>query len=332
MNVGAGLLTCQRREDDDRSVEELYDQAITYASAAEDAGLASVWVSEHHFSDDGYMPGVMPTLGAIANATESVEIGTCLALAPFWDPIRLAEDAATVSALSGGRMTLGLGGGYVDQEFERFGVDPAERGERVADAVAVCRGAWSDGPIEVDSPFHPAPPDTVVTPTPTTEPDVVLGGTSQPAVRRAARLADGWCGTSALSIDDLGVRTEDIEGVRRDEDLDGEFTNYVLVHGFVGDSADEAWETVREGFVHTHEQYGKFYAGEPVELSAEKLQELKDDAIFGAPAEVAEQLAAYEDALGEDGQVIFRTYQPGLATEDLLRCLELLGDEVVPAL
>lgn len=332
MDVGTGLITCQRREDEERSLEAQYDDAITYASTAEEVGLASVWVSEHHFSDDGYMPGVVPTLGAIANATETVEIGTCIALAPFYDPIRLAEDAATLSLLSAGRMTLGLGAGYVDAEFEGFGVPKAERGERMEDAVAVCRGAWTEGPIEVDSPFHPAPPDTVVTPEPTTRPPIVLGGTSQPAVHRAARLGNGWCGTSALSLDDLELRVDDIEQIRREEGLTGEFTNYTLVHGFVGDSTADAWETVRDGFVHAHEQYGKFFTGEPVELAPERLQELKDDAIFGTPSEVAEELAAYEDVLGDDGHVILRTFQPGVDPDEIVRCLELLGDEVLPAL
>lgn len=332
MELGTGLITCQRRPDDGRSYEEIYDEAITFSRAAENAGLDSVWVSEHHFSDDGYMPGVMPTLGAIAEATERVEIGTCIALAPFYDPIRIAEDAATLSLLSNGRMTLGLGVGYNEDEFDRFGVPKSERAARIEDVIRVCRGAWSEGPLEYDSEFHAAPPDTVVTPAPTTEPSVLVGAYAQPAVRRAARMGDGWCATSRLSQDDLDARVSDIERVRRDEGIDGDFTNYVLVNGFVADSEDEAWETVRDSFVHIEEQYAEFRTGEPVELGQEEIQSYKDNGIFGTPAQVCERLERYRESLGDDCHVIFRSYHLNIGTDEMVRCLERIGDEVIPAL
>jgi alkanesulfonate monooxygenase SsuD/methylene tetrahydromethanopterin reductase-like flavin-dependent oxidoreductase (luciferase family) len=332
MELGAGLITTQRRPDDDRTFEAIYDEALEYTNAAEEAGLASIWVSEHHFADDGYLPGVMPLLGSIAAETDRIQIGSCIALAPLYDPIRLAEDAATVSLVAGGRTTLGLGAGYVDEEFERFGVPKSERGERTADAAKVCRGAWSEGPLAHDSAFHQAPPDTVLTPKPEHPPTLMLGGSAKPAVRRAARLADAWCAPSSLSPEELKTRADDIERVRREEGLDGEFKNYALVHGFVGESEAEAWETVREGFLHMQRKYAEWYAGEPVELSDEQITSLKEQAIFGTPEQICSELSAYEDALGSDCHIIFRTYQPGIGTEEMIECLHRIGDEVLPAL
>lgn len=332
MKLGVGLITCQRRPGDDRTYEEIYEEAITYAQSAEEAGLDSVWVSEHHFSDDGYLPGVFPTLGAIAKATDAIEIGSCIALAPLYNPVRLAEDAATVSLLSGGRMTLGLGAGYYDEEFERLGVPKTERGDRVEDAIRICRGAWSDGPIEYDSPFYDTPSDTVVTPKPTTEPSIFIGAYAKPAIRRAGRLGDGWCATSRLSQEGLKARVEDIEQVRREVGADGDFTNYILVQGFVGDSEEQAWQTVRDSLVHMEEQYAEFRTGEPVEYGREEIEQVRENAVLGSPEQVCEELEAYRDTLGDDCHVIFRSYQLGVGTEEMRRSHELLGDEVRPAL
>src|SRR6056297_3551519 len=147
MEIGTGLFTCQRRPDDDRSMSDLYDEMLTLGRAIDDAGLASAWVSEHHFAEDGYLSATMPSLGALAAATDDVELGTCIALAPLYDSVRLAEDAATVDLLSGGRLTLGLSIGYREPEMEAFGVTSDERVARTRDAVNVVRGAWSDGPL-----------------------------------------------------------------------------------------------------------------------------------------------------------------------------------------
>jgi alkanesulfonate monooxygenase SsuD/methylene tetrahydromethanopterin reductase-like flavin-dependent oxidoreductase (luciferase family) len=331
MELGTGLFTCQRRPDDDRSMAEIYDEMLTLGRAIDDAGLASAWVSEHHFEDDGYLSATMPSLGALAAATENVEIGTCIALAPLYDPVRLAEDAATVDLLADGRLTLGLAIGSNPAEFEAFGVAEDERVPRLEDAMQVLRGAWSDGPLDYDPEFHDVSADASVTPKPDGDVPVMLGGSAKPAVRRAARTADAWCAPSALSVKGVRKRVEDIRKVRDEEDIDGEFQVYVLQHGFVADSKEEAWDAMKEGYLYIQRRYAEIFSGEPVaELPDERVAELKDQAIYGTPDQVVAELSEYRDALGDDVHFVLRTYHPGIGTDRMVECVERLGDEVAP--
>ncbi|ELZ69301.1 Luciferase-like monooxygenase [Haloferax prahovense DSM 18310] len=333
MKLGTGLFTCQRRPDDDRPMADLYDEMLTLGRAIDDAGLDSAWVSEHHFMPDGYLSGTMPALGALAAATESVELGTCIALAPLYDPIRLAEDAATVDLISGGRTTLGLAIGSNPREFDAFGVPRDERVDRLADTVSLLRDAWSDGPIAHESPFHEGATGVDVTPKPAHDVPLMLGGAAKPAVRRAARTADAWCAPSSLSLGGLRKRVEDIRSVREAEGLDGEFTIYVLQHGFVGDSKAEAWDAMRDGYLYLQRRYAEIFSGDEVhELSDERRAELKAQAVFGTPDDVVAELARYRDALGDDIHFIFRTYHPGIGTDQMVECVRRLGDEVRPRL
>lgn len=333
MELGTGLFTCQRRPDDDRSMTDIYAEMRTLAREIEAAGLDSAWVSEHHFREDGYLSATMPSLGAIAAETETVEIGTCIALAPLYDAVRLAEDAATVDLLSDGRFTLGLAIGSNPREFDEFGVPRDERATRLEDTVRVCKGAWSDGPLDYDAEFHAASPEVSVTPKPDGEIPVMLGGSAKPAVRRAAREADAWCAPSALSVTGVEKRVDDARAVREQAGIDGAFTPYVIVHGFVGDSRPAAWETMRDGYLYIQRQYAEIFSGDAVDqLDAERRAELKDQAIFGTPAQVSAELEAYREAIGDDVHIIFRTYHPGVGTEQMVDCIHQLGDEVASAL
>ena len=331
MQLGTGLFTCQRRPDDDRSTSELYDEMLRLGEAIDEAGLDSAWVSEHHFLEDGYLSGVFPALGALAAVTDDVELGPCVALAPLYDPVRLAEDAATVDLLADGRSTLGLAIGSNAAEFESFGIPIDERVDRLVDAVKTARGAWSEGPIDHESEFHDVDPAASVTPKPAGDVPIVLGGAAKPAVRRAARLGDGWCAPSSLSVEGVRKRVEDIRQVRRREDIDGDFQVYVLAHGFVGDSREAAWEAMRDGYFFIQRRYEEIFSGESVpELDADRKRELQDQAIYGTPEQVAEGLDAYREALGEDVHVILRTYHPGIGTDRMVECVHRLGDEVRP--
>ncbi len=334
MKLGTGLFTAQRRPDDDRSPSERYAEWRRLTREIEDAGLDSAWVSEHHFTEDEYLSGTMPTLGAMAAETDDIEIGTSVALAPLYDAIRLVEDAATVDVLSDGRASLGLSIGYRDAEFANFGIPKDERTDRLEETVELAKGIWSHGSVPFDPEYHPIEAETPVTPIPPEGgPPILLGGAAKPAVRRAARLADGWIAPSSLDLEGLRVRIEDIRRVREEAGLDDPFDIYVLRHGFVADSSEAAWEAMRPGYFYLQRRYAEFYGEDSdTTLSTERKRELKSQAIFGPPEDVTAELTRFGDTLGTDIHCILRTYFPGTGTERMVSTIHRLGDEVAPAL
>jgi alkanesulfonate monooxygenase SsuD/methylene tetrahydromethanopterin reductase-like flavin-dependent oxidoreductase (luciferase family) len=167
---------------------ERYRALLDMCAWADERGAMFVGLSEHHGSDDDYLPSPLAMAAAVAARTKTVRIGINALIAPFHDPLRLAEDAAVVDLLSGGRLDLTIAGGYVKDEFDMFGVATSERPARVREAVTTLRAAWTGEPFEfrgrtVRIRPRPAQPGG---------PRIMLGGSSEPAARRAARIADGF--------------------------------------------------------------------------------------------------------------------------------------------
>src|SRR5438477_8722576 len=143
VHIGIGLFTAQVPPDSGRTFTQEYREIVDLVRLAETLGFDSAWVSEHHGAGDGYAPSLLPTLAAFAAATDRIQLGTGVVLAPFHHPLRLAEDAATVDLISGGRLILGLGLAWRHEEFRMFDVPIRERVRRTVETVQILRQAWT---------------------------------------------------------------------------------------------------------------------------------------------------------------------------------------------
>jgi alkanesulfonate monooxygenase SsuD/methylene tetrahydromethanopterin reductase-like flavin-dependent oxidoreductase (luciferase family) len=341
MKLGFGLITCQRYPGDPRSDAELYAEALDLAVLAEHVGFDSVWVSEHHFVDDAYLPSLLPMCAAIAARTERVEVGTALLLAPLYEPLRLAEDAAVVDLISGGRLVLGLGLGWREEEFEGLRVPLNERVARLEGAVLVIRQAWAGELVTGGARLRYQ--GVPVTPTPARPggPPLWIGAVSEPAIRRAGRIGDGFMATDVTAAS----LTEQVAWAREERARVGEDPESlsVAVHlptfPFAGD-ADDAWRRVR---AHHHYVAWKYEDMErarrrtgpppaPPPLSDEQERDLREGILLGTAGQVAEQIRALADAAGGDLHYIARLYWPGMDPGLQRETVRLFGEAVAPLL
>ena len=180
--------------------ETFYAQRMAQISAAEDMGFDSVWLTEHHFCEDGYTPSPLVLASAIGARTSRMRIGTNLMLLPLHDPVRLAEDSASLSLLTGGRFDLGVGIGYRQLEFDQFKRKLSHRPSLVEEGIEVIRRAWSGEPVNFSGKRFEVG-DLRVTPAPVNKPGILLGGMVEPAIERAARIADGFLCTGGIGLD-----------------------------------------------------------------------------------------------------------------------------------
>jgi alkanesulfonate monooxygenase SsuD/methylene tetrahydromethanopterin reductase-like flavin-dependent oxidoreductase (luciferase family) len=175
------------------SDSHLYGAKLDQIRLAESLGFDDIWVGEHHFVEDGWLPSPLTVAAAIAATTTRVTIGTYATLAALYHPIRLAEDCAVVDNISGGRFLLGAALGYRAKEFEVLGVPYRQRGSRLEETLGILRRCWTEE-VFSHSGRHYTFEDVRCYPKPTQRPIPIWVGAAvaDSSVERAARLGDGW--------------------------------------------------------------------------------------------------------------------------------------------
>ena len=191
------------------------------ATRLEQAGFSSLWVSDHvvmpsqiqaaypfakdkkaTWKTDTPWYDAMMILAMVATVTKHVELGTAVLVLPLRHPVIFAKQAATIDALSGGRLTLGVGAGWLSDEFEALEVPFETRGKRLEEWIALARDIWTGAPKAFKGAHYDLPPDLMTYPKPTHTIPFLIGGHSPPALKRAGTLCNGWLPQqSAHSID-----------------------------------------------------------------------------------------------------------------------------------
>jgi probable F420-dependent oxidoreductase len=181
------------------------DRMLSAAQRAEEAGLDSVWVTDHVivprdvdviYREDMLDPlAVLPWL---AGVTERIALGTSVVILPYRSPVPVAKLLASVDVLSGGRLVVGAAIGWLEGEFEALGVPFKERVSRSEEALELMRALWTEPHPEIETRRHRLQ-NLQVSPMPLQKPrpPIWIGGGSEGALQRVARLGDGWHATSA---------------------------------------------------------------------------------------------------------------------------------------
>jgi probable F420-dependent oxidoreductase len=187
------------------------------ARQLEEAGFDSLWVSDHivlptsiashyPFAEDGRAtwPSDSPYIDALvalalaAAATERATIGTAVLVLPLRQPVMFAKQAASIDVASGGRLRLGVGAGWLEEEFAALDVPFADRGPRLEEWIAIARDCWTGRPAAHRSERYTLPPGVLCLPPPASRIPVLMGGHSRAALTRGGRIADGWLAQQSL--------------------------------------------------------------------------------------------------------------------------------------
>ncbi len=184
---------------------------VESARRAEEAGFDSVWVSDHvvmlretnsayPYSKDGVITwdpaaarfDAIVSMSTAAAATERVEVGVAVLIAAMRNPLVLAKQLATLDVVSGGRVVLGTGAGWLREEFEALQVPFESRGSRLNEWIDILRECWSGEPTTLEYQNYRLPEGILCHPTPLHDIPILVGGMSQHALRRAGERGDGW--------------------------------------------------------------------------------------------------------------------------------------------
>src|SRR5437763_13333737 len=239
----------------DTSMADRYAAALEMAEWADRSGCTTIAVSEHHGSPDGYLPSPIPMLAAMAARTSDVRFMVAALIAPFHDPLRLAEDIVVLDNLSRGRVDLIVAWGDVHEEFATVDVPMNERGKRLSEAVGTLRAAFTGRPFDyrgrkvhvTPAPFRPGGPT------------LLLGGSSEPAARRAAHIADGFI-PSVPQVWEF--YRDEVQKLGRPDPGSSPLSGNEVVA--LADDPDKGWEQMAPFFLHETNGYGVWQAEDDI--------------------------------------------------------------------
>jgi probable F420-dependent oxidoreductase len=336
MTLGFGLLSAHLRPGE-TDWTRAYDETVRLAVEAERLGFSSVWTTEHHFVDDGYMPSLLVVSAALAQATTRVELGTGVILAPLHHPLRLAEDAASVQLLSHGRLALGLGLGWSGVEFEGLGADIHHRGAAMDEILRILPQAWSGQPFTHSGTVYDLP-TLAVRPAPSVPIPVLIGGSAEPAIRRAARLAGGLFSNAPAErfVEQVGWVLDECDRIGRDPATFRFFHYSVLLPGV---SRETALRTYRDAVWAMQWKYSDMEASAsrplpppaPPAFTRSDEDLVRGRAVYaGTPDELVDALLAIRRRAGVPVEFAARSYLPMLEYEAQVDVMAQIADGVAP--
>jgi probable F420-dependent oxidoreductase len=311
-----------------------FREALAEVERAEALGFDSVWIAEHHGVRDHYWPAPIQVLTALAARTSRVTLGANVCVFPFYHPVRLAEETALLDVISGGRAVLGVAIGYKPDEFALYGAALERRGARMEEGLALIRALWTGDGVTLRG-RHFAVEGARIEPKPVQRPHppVWIGGWGDVTLRRAATLADAWLPGPTADLGRLLASRAKIVEHRRQAGLpplgDWPLTRELVV-------AETAAEARALAERHLWLAYGKEYGGawkHPFidAATAADLDRLAEDRfLVGTPDRIVAGLRRFVAEYGMT-HVIFRMFTPGMPHATILRQLDLIAREVMPA-
>ncbi len=342
MNLRFGLLWPFRNPEFNRTTwTELYSSHLDLIADSEAMGYDNAWLTEHHFVDDGYSPSLLPIAGAISQRTSRIRIGTFLILLPLQNPIRVAEDAATVDVMSNGRFDLGVGLGYRVKEFDDQGITAASRGRRMREGIEVMQRLLSDEVVTYEGKYNHLKEIQIVPPC-VQQPHVPIwvGAIAEKAIERAANMG---CHFQVVGPPEMVEMYDGFLEAAGRNPQDYNAAQLRWIH--VAPSRDQAWETCAQSLHYTATRYAEWFAeandkpgddqattGIPSVdeiIAKQDFDFFGEKAMVGTPEDVAEMIDEYRKR-GRVTHLVCGMAMSGLDPHHIRNSMQLFANDVIP--
>jgi alkanesulfonate monooxygenase SsuD/methylene tetrahydromethanopterin reductase-like flavin-dependent oxidoreductase (luciferase family) len=315
-----------------RPYTEIYAETLDQIVWAEQNGFEDVWLQEHHFHEDGFSSSVIPIAAAIAARTKTIRIGTAVMLLPLHNPVRVAEDGATIDILSEGRFQLGVGNGYVVEEFESFGISRKERGGRSNEGLEIIRRLWEGETLTYEGKYYSVynaklAPEPVQKP----RPPLYVGGFSPAGVSRAARYGDGFLGTGPIKelYDHYVTELKNLGKETTNPTVGGGYFWLIPSH-----DPEKTWSEAVEHVLYQLNSYAEWFekAGMPLLPQIRDGEHLKELGLFNV-VDVDTCIEMIRSYISEVPLTYYYSFTvpPGLPASWAQPYLELFASKVIPA-
>ena len=310
-----------------RPVDRFYQQSLEQIRWADTAGFGSIWVSEHHFKEDGDLPSPLILASAVLASTKNVRVATNIILLPLHHPLRVAEESAILSIISGGRFQLGVGAGYVDTEFAAFGEDLALRPTAMEEGIEILRQAWTGKRFRFQGKRWDLPEIAVSPFPPSGEVPLFVGGITPAGVRRAARLGDGFIAGYASAIP---TYLQEL-----DKNGKGAENGRVAVNQWavIAEDPERAWETIGPHAVRQLNHYvatGGWGDAPPFADAADVLN--RGAYVLWDGPQAVSALTAQQKEFPQITDQILQSFVPGESVDSSNERLEYIARAVLPHL
>jgi len=328
---------------------EAFREGFDHAKLCEDVGLDSVWLAEFHFMPArSVLSSPIVVAGALARLTTRVRIGMAVYVLPLTNPLRVAEESATIDQMSGGRLDFGIGRSGFARQYNIYNIDYGESQERFEKAVAVLRKAWTGEMFSHEGKFFQVTDAQLV---PTTvqrrHPPMRMAASSAGTFRKVAE--EGLPLFVGLRGDGLAELKGHIKAYReawRQAGHDGYGSVFLRVPVYAAATAQAAYDEPRECIIHYFERQARMIAavgaqgqgGEALRAKvAEALNKLSYDdiresrAAIGTPERLIERFIEWRDVAGIDGVVMELNAGNLLSEEQISNSVRLIAEKVMPA-
>jgi alkanesulfonate monooxygenase SsuD/methylene tetrahydromethanopterin reductase-like flavin-dependent oxidoreductase (luciferase family) len=313
---------------DDSHLAAATDNMAEQVRTARDAGYSSLFVPHHYLSQPMRMFQANILLGRLATEAGNMRIGPGIWLMGMTNPVQIAEEAATLDWIATGGYTLALGLGYREQEFQAFGAEARHRAARATEAIEVIRKLWSEERVTHEGRFFKLTDvGASIRPRNGSSIPLWLGASVDPAIKRAARLADGWLASFSHDWAELEHSFGVYNAARAETGQPAPLERPVCRECFIAPTAGRALELARDPLICKYGAYAAWgnpnVAGKPF---AEAFDETYQDRfIIGDKAAAKDRVLWMKEVLGVD-HLILRMQWPGLPQSDVLRSIELMGE------